>query len=499
MNIASDVLIASNSYACRSHGTFVATAINSAHMAFQQNDVRHYFQVSLVVTAKDGIHIDVVFGSHGFINIHEHVDEARCGDTVATAIDGANMSARRTTINVYIHKGVALYRSLFVGIAILWNDFVTIFIVVVTVATTIHFLDGGVANYSYIGAHFRARRNQHCISIRGIRILRGEDTVGKLSHLACAVVAAVDSRNGASRYHDIVAAIDVGHVTTAKHIAFNRATIDMDYGPTHSVDWERREIVGYMVAETYRSQVAACIHIAFNGGTCLHNGVCLIVGRHEHSHIVFVGIIDAAFIVEVLIAVVEAVTASKEVFVNGAARGFDVGAALNFLILRSTRCTWVDAGATHVAAHVAAAKHGAYVTILDIHPCAVVHVTHSAAAIEVVDNDVVTIQNHFSAIFEGHIGCVVAVFVDSSIVRSKHVSRIAAAIHRTYATRGQNDRWHAGHVFHVVAAIEIAHIIDALAVPIIFSIGIACRFRCNDTVLIGLDSIGVSVAIGVIA
>ena len=112
--------------------------------------------------------------------------------------------------------------------------------------------------------------------------------------------------------------------------------------------------------------------------------------------------------------------------------------------------------------------------ILDFNPGAVVHVTHLAAAIQVVHDDFAAVHLHMGAVFHG-------VAVDGERVAGavvgfigQHVAGIAASIHRAYAARNQGDPWHVGHGLLVVAAKEGAYVVNAgETVPII-----ACCLCC---------------------
>ena len=277
--------------------------------------------------------------------------------------------------------------------------------------------------------------------------------------MTCAVVTSIKGSDGASRDLCVVAAIDVGHVAAAEHIAFDGATIDMDYGPTHGIDRERREIGGSVITETHWCQVTACIDIAFNSGSSSHDCVGFIVGRYKQSHIVFVGIINTRNIVEVTVAMIEAVGTGEEVFIDCAARGFDVGAALYLLISHCVGCRGgVDTGAAHVATHVAAAKHTAHMSTFDLHPGAVVDITHTAAAIDVVNQHGGAVQPHKGAVVD-------AIAVDGAGYMRQHVASVAAAVYGAHAARGEGDGRYAVHGCLVVAAIKVAHVIDAFAVP----------------------------------
>ena len=101
----------------RGHSASVASAINGAHLAMQQDDVRYqgyifkFHDIILVVTAEDSAHM--VVGDRIF-NVEEHRDGTRHGHAVAAAIHRVDMSAVGTVIviagDVDVDEGVGLDR-----------------------------------------------------------------------------------------------------------------------------------------------------------------------------------------------------------------------------------------------------------------------------------------------------------------------------------------------------------------------------------------------------
>ena len=139
------------------HGTLVAATIHRAHLTVQQDDVGHQVQVALVVTTKNSFYIFmVIIRIRRLCNIEEYFDEAVHGNTVATAIHRADMSAAFAIVDVDVDKGVVL-NGLVVGIAILHVASAVVHIVAVSAAK--HRIDGGGAGEADIGVYISQRGN----------------------------------------------------------------------------------------------------------------------------------------------------------------------------------------------------------------------------------------------------------------------------------------------------------------------------------------------------
>ena len=83
-----------------------------------------------------------------------------------------------------------------------------------------------------------------------------------------------------------------------------------------------------------------------------------------------------------------------------ATRSLDIGGAFHILVLffRHTATISYHIVASHVATDVAATVNGAHVAVIDFDPCAVLHVTHLATAIEVVDQHIGAVHHHVGTI-----------------------------------------------------------------------------------------------------
>ena len=120
LHIAADVSIAFNGFGVASggnHGTLVATAVHSADLPMQQDDVGYDVQVAFVVAAKDDIHM-VAVGFLFVLDIEKHGDAMAYGDAVTTAVDGTDMTGIVSSIDMNINKSVGLNRFK-IGVTIL--------------------------------------------------------------------------------------------------------------------------------------------------------------------------------------------------------------------------------------------------------------------------------------------------------------------------------------------------------------------------------------------
>ena len=232
--------------------------------------------------------------------------------------------------------------------------------------------------------------------------------------------------------------------------------------------------------KTNGSQIASGIHIVVHGGIIADDHTGLVVGGNfltiigASQRVVndtgFVRISDA----EIVQAVIETVTACKDIFINCTSGNFHVGGAVHHLVLP----IWVvgigsriHPHATHITTDVAAAIHSANMTILHLYPSAVAHVTHLAATIEIVNQHCGAVHHHFSAVIE-------AVILETSIGesdgtsrgRSHHITCVTATIYGADTAGGQIDSGQAIHLGSVVAAEEGADVINTCAIPRIVAI-----------------------------
>ena len=92
------------------------------------------------------------------------------------------------------------------------------------------------------------------------------------------------------------------------------------------------------INEAYVGHVATSVHIFFHDGRSTHHHTGFVVGGDGVANIKFVRIVgrsakvQARDVFHAIVAVIETVGAGKEVAIDGAARGFHVGAALHQLV-----------------------------------------------------------------------------------------------------------------------------------------------------------------------
>ena len=130
------------------------------------------------------------------------------------------------------------------------------------------------------------------------------------------------------------------------------------------------------------------------------------------------------------------VAAGEEVFVNHATRCHNVCTAKHCLFFQCSRNIWsigVDTGASHIAAHVAAAIHSTHMAFNEFNPSAVADIAHLASTVKIINQNVRTVHLYMGTIFHNitvddeRTSCAIVVG------EAPHVACVAAAINRAHA------------------------------------------------------------------